>query len=331
MLSRTIASLVLGLLAVPDALAIIVNGSNPDDPMYSGSAYTGVVRVYTDNSYCTGALFGPSRAYVLTAAHCVVNADGSTKFTPGSSYVGIDGAKSIGLVDYISAAYVAPGYAGSSNGYANDIAVVKLQDLAPSDAATYSLYTSTDEIGKDVTIVGHGVGGTGTTGPDPNYGASAELRGRRMGTNTYDLLASSLGGTDNTHVVWDFDNGTNAQNALSLYGSSLGDGSSEVTIAGGDSGGPSFFNGLIIGVHSYSECFTTAAAPTSCVSPPDIAATIDGPHDTYGELAADTRVSLYADSFLLPFVNSVPEPGTWAMMGAGTLVLIAGARRAKRT
>ena len=41
--------------------------------------------------------------------------------------------KSIGLVDYISAAYVAPGYAGSSNGYANDIAVVKLQDLAPSE------------------------------------------------------------------------------------------------------------------------------------------------------------------------------------------------------
>lgn len=328
MLSRMSAAVVLSFLAIPNAGAIVVNGTNPNAPLYSGLAYTGVVRVYTDSSFCTGALFGPSRDYVLTAAHCLVNPDGSTKFTPGNSYVGIDGATSYGVVDYITAAYVAPGYTGNSTNYANDLAVVKLQDLAPSDAATYSLYTNTNELGKDVIIVGHGAAGTGTTGP--TISQSADISGRRMGTNTYDVLASSLGTNDNTHILWDFDNGTNAQNALSLYGSSTGDGASEVSIAGGDSGGPSFYNGLIIGVHSYSECFSTQAAPNSCLSPPDIMGTTDGPHDTFGELAGDTRVSLYANNFLLPFVTSVPEPGTWAMMGAGTLLVLAAARRAKR-
>ena len=302
----------------------MVAGSNPDDPIYSGAAYTGVVRVYTQDSYCTGALFGPSRVYVLTAAHCVTDASGNPKSLAGA-YVGIDGATSIGVADTISAIYVAPGYVGSANDYANDIAVVRLQDLAPPDAATYSLYTNTDEIGKDVTLVGHGIGGTGDGGPEAGYEQSAELRGRRKGNNTYDELASTLtGSADNTHIVWDFDNGLAAQNSLF---SSLGDGLNEVSIAGGDSGGPSFYNGQIIGVHSYTTCFVNAPDYNSCISPPDIHPTTDGPHDTFGELGADTRVSLYANNFLASFATSAPEPGTWFLMGAGLLAVIGKARR----
>lgn len=306
----------MGLLFASSAKAIIVSGNNPDAAINSGIAYTGVVRVYTQDSFCTGALFGPSRIYVLTAAHCLVDSNGNS-IVNAASYVGIDGASS-GVADPIVNAYVAPEYIGAGNSYANDIAVVQLQQAAPLDAATYSLYTSTDELGKDVILVGHGLGGTGATGPQAGYEQSADLRGRRMGTNTYDVLASALCNgnpscEDSTHILWDFDNGTNAQNALALAGSSTGDGATEVSIAGGDSGGPSFYNGMIIGVHSYTTCFSSNGY--SCSSPPDIDTTLN---DTFGELGADTRVSLYTgtNGFLSPFANSVPEPATWVLMGA---------------
>ncbi len=313
MLIQTLAA---GLFFTVSASAIIVSGNDPNAAINSGAAFTGVVRVYTQDSYCTGALFGSTRIYVVTAAHCVLS--GQTSLVNANSYVGIDLAANIApTVDPIVAAFVAPGYIGSTNVYANDIAVLQLRDPAPAGASIYQLYTNTDEIGKEVTIVGHGASGVGATGVDPAYPQDSQFQGRRMGTNTYDVLASDLpGGADNTHVLWDFDNGRAVNNALALagYSSSTGTGPTEVSIAGGDSGGPSFYNGLIIGVHSYTTCFSSDRI--TCLSPPDVDTTLN---DTFGELGADTRVSLYtgANGFLTPYATSVPEPATWALMGVG--------------
>jgi len=210
---------------------------------------------------------------------------------------------------------------GTSNGFANDLAVIQLMNPAPADATSYSLNTGANDLGREVVLVGQGISGNGQ-GMDLNYPPSESRQNRRKGLNDYDQIAAN----DSSHILWDFDSGRFVNNA---FGTSLGRGLDEVTIAGGDSGGPSFdfTTGLIVGVHSYVTCIGIG---NSCFSPPDYLATTDGPHGLFGELGADTRVSQF-NSFLAPFTTSAPEPATWAMMGAGCLALIGAARRRSRT
>jgi hypothetical protein len=93
----------------------------------------------------------------------------------------------------------------------------------------------------------------------------------------------------------------------------VGLGAAEAFIAPGDSGGPSFINGRIAGVHSFTGRSAT-----------DIDAMLDS---SFGEYAADISVS-YNKVFIQSLVGSAPESKTMLLVG---LVLVAfsmvGARR----
>ena len=327
----------LTVVGVPSASGIIVSGTDPNAALYSGASFSGVVRVNLNNSgVCSGSLFGPSRQYVLTAAHCLTDSSGNQL----ASYSGyraefdtatVHAANADAIaIDPVAQVYIAPGYvgAGASGTYANDIAVIRLQNTPPSDAASYSLFAGATDQGNEVRIVGEGGSGTGTTGLDPAYAASQNPANRRMGLNDYDVIL----GNDTTHILFDFDDGTTTHNAFAqprtATNSSTGRGSSEVNIAGGDSGGPSFdfSTGTIIGVHSFITCYTDSSAPSFCVSPPDLHSQA-GPAGYFGEIGADTRVLLYTSTFLAPFTTATPEPATWGLMAAGVLTLAGMARR----
>src|SRR5262249_43961174 len=91
--------------------------------------------------------------------------------------------------------FVPAGFVNATQG--KDIGVVLLTDptrpnggrrlVAPFGAQRYQLYTDTDEIGKDVTIVGYGYTGNGTTGRrlDP-------ITQKRYGKNRIDTDAAAL-------------------------------------------------------------------------------------------------------------------------------------------
>ncbi len=63
-------------------------------------------------------------------------------------------------------------------------------------------------------------------------------------------------------LLGDFDNGTTTNDALGYYSQDAGianldaDIPNEVDIAHGDSGGPSFYDGEIMGVHDLIVCFS---------------------------------------------------------------------------
>jgi len=314
------------------AAAIIVGGTDPYSQQYNASSYTGVVRVNLGgNGLCTGSLFGPSNVYVLTAAHCLTDASGNKVANLTNFTVAFDTVSQTNSLDQITAIYLAPGYVGAGvlGDYENDLAVVKLQSAAPADATSYSLYANTNDIGREIRLVGEGASGTGTTGA--TIPPSTDSRNRRMGLNDYDEYPTVGPATgDLTHIKWDFDDGTQAHNAI--FGSSTGRGTDEATIAGGDSGGPSFdvATGTIIGVHSYVSCFVSATNSNSCSSPPGYQATLNGPAGYFGELGADTRLSLYS-SFLTPFTTAdAPEPSTSTLLGSATLALFCAARRLRK-
>jgi hypothetical protein len=86
-----------------------------------------------------------------------------------------------------------------------------------------------------------------------------------------------------------------------------------VGVAGGDSGGPNFINGLISGVNSYGLSFGTAYG--------DVNTTLNS---SFGEFSGYVPTFIHAD-----FINAsmVPEASTYLMMGLGLIGIGAMARR----
>lgn len=335
------------LVCLPAAQAIVTNGDPNSDAYWAfaggSTTYSGVVQILDNGGAdCTGALFGSSRVYILTAAHCVTNTSGNALAASNFSvnFVADSTVKYGAPMTNISASnvFVNPSYVGAANGYENDIAVIQLSSTAPTGANSYSLSTNTSVIGQDLTLVGWGPGGYGGPGPNANPGGTPSGQDGnhyptnqvlRAGTNTYDFYANG----DPTHVWWDFDSGSAANNA-SCYvevgpcNSSTGT-ALESSLSRGDSGGPSFINGLLVGVHSLATCATNGLG--QCASPPDVGTSGTVQFDE-GEFASDTQVSLYDQTggFLTQFEGtSAPEPATWAML-AGGFAAVVGFKRRKR-
>lgn len=226
----------------------------------------------------------------------------------------------------------------------NDIAVLTLAGAAPSYAQGYSLYGASDLTGAVFNVSGYGTrsltgGIDGTTGP----GAGAGVGRRREGDNLYDyrLGDAAFGGffTDRDangenffgtaqieySYISDFDNGTatNSQScriAAAVAGAATavgrgfctnGLGVREVSIAGGDSGGPGFINGQIASVNSYSLSFGPAWGDFK-----------PGLQSSWGEMNGFVPTYIHAN-----WIASVPEPSTWALLILGIGVTGAAMRR----
>ena len=323
--------LAIALLGVP-AHAIVVAAGDPNANLIVGSDdffgtlnLSGVVEVSSVHGACTGALLGDGVS-VLTAAHCVADAFGSPDYSGlQARFTGpANNGPGTGGYTFISAAaFVNPGWTGDVT-LGGDLAVLRLSQQAPSYAARYSLYTGMMTT-SPIVMVGFGYGGTGLTGADPiNYPINGALR---AGTNAYVTDGSDprIGLSSQSLIGQFYQAGNDSTNALGV--SSPYSAADEVDLSPGDSGGPSFYDGQIIGVHDFVACFPDPNNSSICAVPPSITTT-EGSY--FGQLFGDTSVAANAD--WITAQEDVPEPATAGLVMIGIAAgFAARLRRAAKT
>lgn len=261
----------------------------------------GLVSAFNGTSYtnCSGTLVGGGQ-YVVTAAHCVTNDDGSMKAQ--SVKLSFDDSKVGATVSSVSQISVYGGWSGLSTDLysGDDLAVLRLDQVITS-VPSYEIYTG-NAMGQSVLLTGYGKVGVGDTGATTSSAAYVH-----WGFNEYESFTSKGG------VVWDFDKADGSTNTLVKYGvnSSTGLGVMEANIASGDSGGGSFIvqgsTLYLAGVHSFSSTLGKVSG-----------ADVDGYlNSSYGELGGDSLLSGKQLSWLQSIISPVPEPGSWGLMALG--------------
>lgn len=328
--------------------------TNGGDPRYwpTYPAYSGVVHLAMDYGpaigvfICSGTLLEDRRS-ILTAGHCVSDGAGTANpltttvyfqpaagLSPGTriqtSLIPNGGAVTRNVSDY----FVHSSYTGQVIDQ-NDIAILRMDDLAPDWARSYGLYTDSNLTGVDFNVAGYGRLGDGATG------ANSFTARLRQGDNTYDFnLGNPLFGTNWATILgapfsriehsWvsDFDNGltandvscnvAQASNVAGAAGSvfcDLGVGADEVGVAGGDSGGPNFIGGMISAVNSYGLTFGARWG--------DVDSTLNS---TFGEFSGYVPVYLHEGFIRSSMV--IPTPGTLALvLGVGMVAPLVSKRR----
>ena len=271
-------------------------------------------------SYSTGSLFGSftliAPDWALTAAH-VVDTDGDGLI---SDEVITNDTLRIGAQQRTATQLIVPtgingnpGWNGDIN-HGFDLALVHLNQPFTSIQPA-ALYTSFQELGKTITSVGFGQGGTGTSGATTSSGI------KRAGDNVVDQYNTFANGA--TALRWDFDEPT-PRTSPNFSGSTTPL-DMEYLIGPGDSGGGSFIfennNWYLAGVHSGTYDLYAYPGATSNTS-------------TYGDGALITRVAAYQQFIFgnIPELETlaVPEPGSLAC-GAFAGALLLNRRRAHRS
>jgi hypothetical protein len=290
----------LGVISAGRASAIIINGT-PQQAAANAAAWGGIGTITNGFDPGTGALLDGT--HVLTAAHLVYNiATTDIHFT-------------IGGVQYdAQQVFIPSSYNGGTQG---DIAVIQLKQTL-TGVQTWGYDTgSLSESGKNVTIVGYGIGGSGSGGAD---GTSEPFGTLRAADNVIDLVTGAtasgtlVDGTPDHHsfsvpanmIAYDFDQ--TGSGSGTLGGASLG--VTEGTIAIGDSGSPMFQFDPVSGRY----IITGVAVDSSDAT------------DRFGEVGWGTRVSAYS-AFV---AASVPEPTAAAGIAAaaGAAMMLRRRRRA---
>jgi hypothetical protein len=234
----------------------------------------------------------------------------------------------------VSQYFVDPDYTGQTVDD-NDLAVVRLAAPAPAFATSYDLFTG-NPVGQDFNVVGYGnlSDAGGSVGADLGNGI------RRQGDNTFDFTlgdpafggffaggpAGFFGSAENSNtLISDFDDGNSANDASCILAGAFGAGgpqfcntglgASEVSVAGGDSGGPEFIDGQIAAVTGFDLTFQGLG---------DVDDKLDS---SFGEFNGFTPVATH-----LAFIDSamVPEPANWALMILGFGLTGALVRRQRR-
>ena len=297
---------------------------------------------------CSGTLLA-DRVSILTAAHCVSSGFGTanpistTVFFPGSDPDAVvsaaDGSGSVAQRSVVRYA-INPGYTGEVIDQ-NDIAVLRMGEPAPASARSYGIFSGSSLTSTDFNVAGYGA----RSNAGGSVGANLGTGRLRQGDNRFDFRFgdSDFAGfwTDrdpagenffglaeiSSSYISDFDNGLAAQDASCRIANAIGPlctsgdtkynnrgrGASEVSVAGGDSGGPQFVNGMIASFTSYGLSFGMNFG--------DIDVRLNS---SFGEFNGFVPVYIHA-GFIA--ANVVPEPATFALMGAGLFALGVIARR----
>jgi V8-like Glu-specific endopeptidase len=323
------------------------------DPRYfaTDAKYSGTVALLMDYGggqvfICSGSLL-PDRVSILTAAHCV--SDGAGTPGPLSVRAFFNGSSDPdflptlnGSARDVSKVMVQSQYTGFVIDH-NDIAVLRLANAAPDWAKSYELSTLTDLTGQDFNVAGYGARST----IGGNFGTNAGTGRLRQGDNRMEWRVGDAAFAGTTYGIFgpqsrtefsylsDFDNGLAANDASCRFASAsnfaglgiagtakfcnLGRGANEVSVAGGDSGGPQFDSmGRIMSVTSYGITFGGNFG--------DIRG---GLQSSFGEFNGFVPVYLHTD--FIAGAMGVPEPGTWAMLILGFGLVGATARRRRET
>jgi len=205
---------------------------------------------------------------------------------------------------------VNPGWTGDAT-QGGDLAVLRLSSIAPAFATGYRLYDDVPTTAP-IVIAGYGISGTGLTGANGSFGSL------RAGRNQY-VVTGSVFSWSSTLLVGEFyQDGVPSTNALGVLDPTPYFAADEVDISHGDSGGPSFLNGELVGVHDLGICLTSGGV---CATPPSV----NSANNSYfGQLFADVSVSANVDWIE---AQMVPEPALCLLVGLGLFMMAGVSRR----
>lgn len=327
------------VLAPASALGVTVAGDPDRAVVRPGSGLDGVVAVEAERAASgerwlmgSGSLLFTGR-HILTAAHPFTG--GEDQFLPLSPSDGLPERGFSTSVRFELAGgpvevaarrvFIHPDWNGRF-AQGNDLAILELAADAPAGAERYDVYRDDDEVGRTGTLAGYGASGTGKQGSVLPHGT------RRAGKNRFDALGEAFrtfrGREDTLEgalLALDFDSGRKANDASGLFADApdTGFGSDEAFAAPGDSGGPTFLDGRVAGVHSHITQFKDVEGKT-----PDIDREFFT--STFGEVMFDTRASYYADWVDRTVASStaIPlPPAVWAGLGTLGIAAFSAARR----
>ena len=308
-----------------DGESKLITVGDPMNPKYAnagrnlrngvGSLYI-LFEVITEGGFiCTAAAISP--IHVLTAAHCVTEADFTVSRIRFILNAGLPEPMILDAAGFAVhpwyPVFLGFGFGAFAHG---DIAVLELEQPLPEEIEFYELYRDEDEFNQKARHYGHGGSGKGNKGRT----GGTDFFFARTGLNRYEqVLEPFLGTGIPDQLLYDFDSGGSRHNAMAWWFSSqfrcapehdqtppqaqdgqcttFKDGKYpdfkgfrkfEIGLAGGDSGGPAFIDDKIAGVHSFG--FTHRC--TGVTNGTDFTCGLDS---SFGEMNGDTRVSYHAD------------------------------------